>query len=232
MNPSLTEILFDFISLFFPVYCHACGESLVKGESTICSTCKLELPFTDHYADVENALWKRLHYRVPITYAMALFKFNKSGRVQKLMHALKYRNHPEIGIVLGKLLAEKLKVITAEDPVQLIIPIPLFSTKKRSRGYNQSAMLAEGISLKLGVPFSDDVIERLVNTQTQTRKTRLKRWENVETVFTMKDLEIVKGKHILLVDDVITTGATVEACANVLLTTGCRKLSIACIAEA
>jgi ComF family protein len=164
---------------------------------------------------------------------MALFKFSKSGRVQHLLHQLKYRNQPEIGVTLGRIYGEKMKN-ESELPfnVDLIIPIPLHPARKRKRGYNQSAKFAEGLSERLEIPFTDELLERRIKTETQTRKTKLNRWENINGVFGIKNSALLEGKRILLVDDVITTGSTLEACSQVLIDQGCEHLNSACIAEA
>lgn len=232
MNTSLIEILKDFASLFFPNYCLACTNTLVKGEEIVCTSCMTEMPQTDYHLDHENTLQTRLGLRIPAAYALAFFKFAKSSRVQHLLHNLKYKNHPEIGVVLGKVYGTRLIDSGFSSEFDLILPVPLHESRKRKRGYNQSAMFAEGLSEKLSIPFSDSLLTRAKNTQTQTRKTRLNRWQNVSDVFLLRDNAAIKGKHILLVDDVITTGATIEACARVLLDNGCGKLSIACLAEA
>lgn len=232
MNTSLIEILKDFASLFFPNYCLACTNTLVKGEEIVCTSCMTEMPQTDYHLDHENTLQIRLGLRIPVVYAMAFFKFAKSSRVQHLLHNLKYKNHPEIGVVLGKVYGTRLIDSGFSSEFDLILPVPLHESRKRKRGYNQSAMFAEGLSEKLSIPFSDSLLTRAKNTQTQTRKTRLSRWQNVSDVFLLRDNGAIIGKHILLVDDVITTGATIEACAHVLLDNGCGKLSIACLAEA
>jgi len=191
-----------------------------------------EMPQTDYHSNNENALQTRLGFRIPITHAFAFFKFAKSSRVQHLLHRLKYKNHPEIGVVLGKVYGTKLKEAGFSSEFDLILPVPLHESRKRKRGYNQSAKFAEGLSQKLNISFSDEVLVRRVNTQTQTRKTKLSRWQNVSDVFLLTKADSVIGKRILLVDDVITTGATIEACGQALLENGCIKLSIACLAEA
>ena len=225
-------ILLDFVSLFFPDYCLACGGSLVKGEEIICTLCMLEMPQTEYHHVDENPLQARLAYRFPVKHAMALYKFSKSGRVQHLLHQLKYRNHPEIGVALGRYYGEKIMEVNLREELDLIIPIPLHPVRKRKRGYNQSAKFAEGLSERLHIPFTDDLMERKNETQTQTNKTKLDRWENINGVFGIKTPQSVRGKKILLVDDVITTGSTLEACSQVLLKNGCDQLNIACIAEA
>lgn len=232
MNTSLIEILKDFASLFFPNYCLACNNTLVKGEEIVCTSCMTEMPQTDYHLYRENTLQTRMALRIPVVYAMAFFKFAKSSRVQHLLHNLKYKNHPEIGVMLGKVYGTKLIDSGLSSEFDLILPVPLHESRKRKRGYNQSAKFADGLSQKLNIPFTDSLLTRAVNTQTQTRKTRLNRWQNVSDVFQIKDNNEIKGKHILLVDDVITTGATIEACGQKLLENGCEKLSIACLADA
>ncbi len=232
MNTPLLEVLKDFASLFFPNYCLACNDSLVKGEELVCTFCMTEMPQTDHHLYHENTLQTRMLLRIPVVYAMAFFKFTKSSRAQNLLHNLKYKNHPEIGVMLGKVYGTRLLDYGFSSEFDIILPVPLHESRRRKRGYNQSAKFAEGLSEKLSIPFSDTLLARARNTQTQTRKTRLNRWQNVSEGFMIKDNAAIKGKHILLVDDVITTGATIEACGQALLKNGCGKLSIACLAEA
>jgi ComF family protein len=190
------------------------------------------MPQTNYHREDLNPLQNRLSTRIKIRHAMALFKFSKSGRVQSLLHALKYRNQSELGIHLGLMYGHRLMSANLAGVFDLIIPVPLHKTRKRKRGYNQSAKFAEGLSQALGIPFSDDILERSVKTDTQTRKTKLNRWQNMAEVFRVKNSEAVQNKNILLVDDVVTTGSTLEACGNYLLQAGCSTLSIACIAEA
>jgi ComF family protein len=192
----------------------------------------LQMPQTNYHMDNENPLKNRLACRIPIIHAMAMFKFSKSGRVQALLHALKYRNQPALGVMLGNVYGDRLLAADMAKAFDLIIPIPLHESRKRKRGYNQSAKFAEGLSQKLGVQFSDDLIERRIKTATQTRKTKLKRWQNVTDVFHVSRQDQIAGKNVLLVDDVVTTGATLEACGNYLIEAGCSSLSVACIAEA
>ena len=227
----ISEILGDFVSLLFPDYCLACEDALVKGEELVCIRCLLDLPATNYHLDHSNPLKTRLAYRLPLEYAMAMYKFSKSGKVQALLHALKYRNHPELGVMLGAIYGQKLSEV-ADLTFDIIIPVPLHTARKRKRGYNQSSKFAHGLSDRLHIPFSDTFMTRGVMTATQTKKTKLSRWQNVKDVFTLTDPEAAIGKRILLVDDVVTTGATLESCATPLLEAGCKSLSIACIAEA
>jgi ComF family protein len=231
-NSIFPELVRDFVSLIFPDYCLACGKSLVKGEKLICTSCILQMPETNYHLDEDNPLRNRISNRIPLRYAMALFKFTKSGRVQSVLHTLKYKNEPELGIMLGNVYGDRLVAAGLSGAFELIIPVPLHKSRKRKRGYNQSAKFAEGLSQKLGIPFSDDLLERKTKTDTQTRKSKLSRWQNVTEVFRVKDDKAIQNKNILLVDDVVTTGATLEACGNFLIEAGCGSLSIACIAEA
>lgn len=226
------EVWKAFLSLFYPDYCVGCSRSLIKGEEILCTHCLLELPKTNHLTEPENSMKLRLSSRIPVCNAFAYLKFRKTGVVQHLLHQLKYNGHPEVGVRLGKILGRELINVGFENQFDLIIPIPLHKTKKQRRGYNQSAKFAEGLSLSLNIPFDDSIVVRISKTSTQTRKTKLERWENVKDVFKVKTPTSVNSKRILLVDDVMTTGATLEACANKLYESGCQNVSVACIAEA
>lgn len=227
-----SDLARDFVSLFFPRPCLACGESLLKGEEAVCTLCLLELPETDHHRHVDNELLKRLSYRIPLRYGMACYHFRKNGRIQRLLHELKYRNHPEIGTRLGRVYGEKLADAGMDNDFDVIVPVPLHASRFRKRGYNQSAKFGEGLADMLHIPCTDAAMARLQKTDTQTKKSRLSRWENIANVFTVTIPERVRDQSVLLVDDVITTGSTLEACASALLAAGVRELSVACIAEA
>lgn len=225
-----TEIFTDFITLFYPRYCFACDQGLAKGEETVCSACMFELPRTQYHTDSENALMNRLQGRVPLQFAVAFFLFRKRGKVQRLLHQLKYNNHPEIGETLGRVYGEELRQHYFDQRIDLIIPVPLHATRKRKRGYNQSAEFGRGLSKSLSKPCEEEILVRITKTETQTKKTRLRRWQNVKEVFHVAKPERLHQQNVLLVDDVVTTGATVEACAQLLLATGCKTVSIASIA--
>jgi ComF family protein len=232
LNSIFPELFRDFVSLIFPDYCMACSACLVKGENLICTRCMLQMPQTNYHLDENNPLKNRLMGRIPLNHAMAMFKFSKSGRVQSVLHALKYRNEPKLGVMLGNVYGDRILTAGLGSAFDLIIPVPLHVSRKRKRGYNQSAKFAEGLSQTLSIPSSDDLVERKVKTSTQTRKTKLNRWQNVSEVFNVRNIGAIQNKNILLVDDVVTTGATLEACGNDLIESGCSTLSIACIAEA
>ena len=221
----------DFLSLFFPNYCFGCNLSLAKGEDILCTYCLLELPKTNYHLLEDNPIKTKLTGRIPIKHAWAFLKFRKTGIVQRLLHQLKYNNHPEIGVKLGRYYGLELAKAGHQNEIDLIVPVPLHTIRKRRRGYNQSAKFAQGLSETLGIPWDESISIRTVTTATQTKKSKQERWENVKNVFDVHDVDKVKGLRILLVDDVITTGATLEACGQHLIDHHCLELSIACIAE-
>jgi ComF family protein len=229
MTSFLKEILDDFVALFFPNYCHVCYGPTVTGETKICTHCLLQLPLTTHFKDQSNPLFEKLSVRVKIKHAMALLHFNKRGKAQRILHVLKYKNQPEIGVLLGKFCGTKLGEADLQTEFDCILAIPLHPKKLKHRGYNQSAKLAEGISEKLNIPFYN-VLSRIKATETQTRKSKLARWLNIEDVFLLENKELIAGKRVLLVDDVITTGATIEACAQAIRKSDCLSISVLCIA--
>jgi ComF family protein len=232
MANSLESIFSDFVSLFFPRLCAACTHPRVKGEPIICSACLLELPYTDHHLDPKNLLYQRLSGFMPIHAAQALLKFSKDSRVQRLLYALKYGHQPDVGNALGELYGARLLQTDQAASVDLIVPIPLHPSRQRKRGYNQSACFAAGLASALHIPYSEKAVVRTIKTITQTRKTRLERWENVQNVFRVNVSREIAGRNLLLVDDVVTTGATLEACVRALTDAGCGQIRIACIAAA
>lgn len=226
------ELCADFVSLFYPNYCLGCSNALYKGEEILCTRCIRELPKTGYAKDPMNPVMLRLAGRLPLKFGLAFLKFRKTGLVQHLLHQLKYNNHPEVGVRLGKLFGRELAESGMNREIDLIVPVPLHSSRKRRRGYNQSAKFAEGLSYSLSIPWNESVSSRVVRTTTQTRKSKVDRWENVKDVFAIERPEEINGQRILLVDDVMTTGATLEACGKQLLQAGCIELSVACLAEA
>ena len=225
------RILMDFVSLFFPNYCLACSTSLVGGEETLCTRCIINLPKAN-YALEDNGIKDKLTGRLPIEYGLVFLKMKKGGVVQRMIHQMKYHHHPEIGVKLGKVFGKELIEKGLMNALDIITPVPLHKTRLRMRGYNQSSKLAEGISYALGIPCDESLSIRKGKTKTQTRKSKADRWENVKDVFEVSNQQSIAGKRILLVDDVITTGATLEACGMHLIQSGCASLSVACLAEA
>ena len=229
-NSTAPEIFEDFVSLFFPRYCRGCHNSLVKGEDLVCTNCILEMPKSHYHLEAENPFYQKFRGRLPVRHVMTLFKFVKESRVQQLLHALKYKHQPEIGQMLGRVYGQDLLDANFKNAFDLIVPVPLHSSRRRIRGYNQSEEFGKGLSQILEVPCEDSYMTRSAKTETQTDKSKLNRWENVSSIFHVVKAEPIADKRILLVDDVVTTGATLEACGQALLMAGCRELSIACIA--
>lgn len=226
------EIRDSILHLFFPHVCDGCGDDGLNIDSRLCLRCINDLPFTDFEKNPDNPVEKIFWGRLPFVSASAAFYFTKGALVQQLMHELKYRGNKEIGIQLGKIMGTKLLESKRFD-ADAIIPLPLFHTKERRRGYNQATVISEGISQVTGIPVLNQAVERSVFTETQTKKTRIERWKNIEGKFILTDPQAIKNKHLLLIDDVITTGATLEACGEEILKGENTRLSIAtlCIAS-
>lgn len=226
----IVRLATDLLNLLFPHLCNGCGNYLVSGEKNICITCLHDLPYTDYHLYANNRAAKQLWGRLPCHAVMAMLYFKKGTRVQQLMHRLKYNGQTALGIELGQLLGERLKQSSAFTGIDYIVPVPLHKRRERLRGYNQSKCIADGISACLEVPVLTNILVKPFSTASQTRKGRFNRYENLRSVFQVTDVQSIKGKHILLVDDVMTTGATLEACGLVLFAGGIEKLSIATLA--
>lgn len=188
------------------------------------------MPKSNYHLQRDNPFYQKFRGRLPVTHVMTLYKFVKQGRVQQILHALKYKQQPEIGEMLGRVYGQDLIEADYKEAFDLIVPVPLHAARRKLRGYNQSEEFGKGLSQLLEVPCEDSHIAREAITETQTRKSKLSRWENVRKAFRVVDIPSVEAKRILLVDDVVTTGATLEACGLALLNAGCRELSFACIA--
>jgi ComF family protein len=219
----------DFGALIFPEVCYACGAALVQHEKHICITCLHQLPYTNFHLDHENRLAKQFWGRVNIASAVAFLYFNKAGRVQNLMHQLKYNNQPQIGVELGRMYGKNLKGMPQYSAIEAIVPVPLHPKKFLKRGYNQSEQFAIGLAEVLEVPVSCALLTREVHKESQTSKSRKNRFDNMETVFKAHQQE-KPIKTVLLVDDTITTGATLEACALALQEVGVAEINIVGIA--
>lgn len=220
----------DFVSLLFPELCQACGESLVTGEEVLCLDCRYNLPFTDFHLKTNNMVAQQFWGKINLEGAYAMCYFAKGGRVQHMMHNFKYKGVKKIGNLLGNIAGERLLKSPVFKSVEVIVPVPLHKNRLRKRGYNQSMCFAEGLAEKMGIPVDEHNLIRLRATETQTHKSRFSRFENMQEVFTLANPEALSNKHILLVDDVVTTGSTLEACGTELLKAEGTKLSIATIA--
>lgn len=228
----MANLIDDFLSLLFPRSCEICGNSLCKNETLICTYCLGKLPYTHWHKDKDNPLHAVLWGKVPIQGITAMFYFHHGNRVQTLLHKFKYKGVRELGVYVGNRYGTQLKEVSPFDDVDLIIPVPLHPKKKKIRGYNQSEQFANGLSKSMNIAVISDNLFRKIASETQTRKTKIERWENVKDIFGVTNPDELIGKHILLVDDVITTGSTLEACASVLLEIPDLKISVAAIAAA
>jgi ComF family protein len=222
----------DFISLIFPNVCEACGNSLLKQEDVICTFCTYNLPKTNFHSSKINPISLLFIGRTDLHAASAFYSFTKEGKVQQLLHQLKYNGKTHIGYFIGKQYGMELKACEDFNSINTIIPVPLHPKKLKKRGYNQSEYFAKGLAESLNVGTNFEALVRVVATESQTKKSRYERWENVELVFQLQETAVLEGKHILLVDDVITTGATLEACAQALHQIKDVKISVAAIAYA
>ena len=232
-SPFISRIwLSDLLNLFFPNYCQSCGNALVQQEEVICHHCLFSLPKTGFHLHNENPVSRLFWGRVDINSAASYLFFSKGGNVQHLLHSLKYKGHHETGVFLGEMYGKELKNSNLFNSSQIIMPVPLHPIKKRIRGYNQTEKIANGLSKSMDIPCSTDNLSKVVNTESQTTKTRYERWQNVKDAFQINNPAEIEGKHILLVDDVLTTGATIEACATKLLEVPETRVSVVTLAYA
>ncbi len=225
-------MLKSIINLFFPKVCYACHNLLNDNEDTICMDCRHDLPITNFHFDNNDSVAKVLYGRAKIENGTALFRFEKKGNVQRLIHNLKYKDHEHIGFVLGNWLGGELKTLESYKNIDVVIPVPLHKNKLKKRGYNQVALFGQQVAEALNADYLDDVLVKVTNTMSQVNKKRLARWTNSDELFTLKNIEAIDNKHILVVDDIITTGATLEACISVLNQAKNIKISIATMAIA
>ena len=228
----MKKILESLLYLLYPEICLNCGNSLVNGEEVLCTSCEVNLPRTRFHSDPENVVNQIFWGRVDIEAATAFLYFKKGGSVQNLMHQLKYKGEREIGEYLGRLFGIELETTPFYSAADLLIPVPLHPGKEKKRGYNQSHMIARGMSDILKIPVNTRDLVRRKFTETQTKKGRYSRWENVKEIFEVAEKENLANKKIILVDDVVTTGATLEACAKVLKEDAKSHVGIATLAIA
>ena len=222
----------SIINLLFPKVCYACLNLLHDNEDTICVSCRHDLPVTNFHFDDDETVKKVLYGRAKIQQGTALFRFEKKGLVQQLIHGLKYRGYEHIGFLLGNWLGSELKTLEAYQNIDMVIPVPLHKKKLRKRGYNQVTKFGQQLAKNLNADYVDNVLVKITNTTSQTTKQRLTRWMNNDELFAVINTATIENKHILLVDDLITTGATLEACITVLNKAKNIKISIATMAIA
>lgn len=228
-----TQLASDFIGLVYPRLCVVCNGHLLKTEQGFCFTCEQELPRTyDELNPAQNPAARVFWGRFPVEAAASCFVFTGQGKVQELIHNLKYNGRKDAGVAAGNYFGNVLRTISPFLTADLILPVPLHEDKLHLRGYNQAACFAQGLSEAMNIPYSEKVLLRLKATSSQTRKSREERWENVGEVFAVSSRKKLEGKHVIIVDDVITTGATIEASVLPLLDIEGIRISIVSIAAA
>ena len=222
----------NIINLFFPTVCAGCHSFLISNENVICTVCRHNIPLTNHHLNPENEAFKKFYGRIPIEYTSALFYFHKKGIVQELIHNLKYKGQEQIGTVLGEWYSEDLKNLIVIQSVDQIIPVPLHKRKLRERGYNQVTKFGHALSEGLNIEYNPNLLVRNIYSKTQSRKSFLNRSEGIDALFDVTFTEKDHNKHFLLIDDVLTTGSTLEACSHALLKIPGAKISVVCMALA
>lgn len=225
-------IFTDTLHLFYPHICSGCGSDLLQEDQLLCLKCIAGLPQTNYAMHAGNPVEKIFWGRIPLVAAHSEFYFAKESVIQQLIHLLKYKGNQEVGIYLGELMGKSVLNSNRFKNIDYLIPLPLYPDKERKRGYNQAAVICNGMSVIINVPVLTGNVIRQRYTETQTKKHRRERWENVADSFVVKDKEKLCGKNVLLVDDVITTGATLEACGHAIMQATGVKLSVATLATA
>ena len=220
----------NLINVLFPKVCSGCSNHLLSNEKVICTICRHEIPLTNHHLNTENEAIKKFYGKIPVEFASTLVYFHKKGIVQEMIHNLKYRGHEEIGAVLGEWQAENLKKLPITNSFDEIIPVPLHKKRLKERGYNQVSSFGLALSKKLKINYNPNILSRSVYSKTQVKKNLLNRTEVLEHIFEVNFSEKDYDKHFLLIDDVLTTGSTLEACGRELLKIPGAKISVVCMA--
>lgn len=228
---TVKEIKESVLHLFFPHICTGCGSDILNVESALCMRCVDAMPETNFELHPDNPVEKSFWGRLPLIGATAQFYFTKESLMQHLMHQFKYKGNRELGIQLGRMMGEQI-MNSGRFDADALVPLPLFPVKEKRRGYNQATVLCQGMAERMKIPILDKAITRPQHTETQTKKGRIERWKNMEGKFILSDPDAIKNKHLLLVDDVVTTGATLEACGNELLKAENVRLSLATLCTA
>lgn len=214
---TMKRIFHNFLNLFFPDLCVVCNNRLTESEQHICTNCLILLPKTNFHLHPDNRLEQFFAGRIPFRRIAAYAYFVKGGSIQHIIHELKYKQNSQIGVFVGNLCGENIEGSSFVTDVDVLVPVPLHPKREKERGYNQSLEICKGISQVTGIPIDTNTLIRKVNNKSQTKNARFDRWKNVEDIFSITDQTSFQGKHILLVDDVITTGSTLESCAKEIL---------------
>ncbi len=217
----------DIYNLFFPELCLACATVLTNNENIVCTSCRFELPETHFTKQKNNTIEKIFVTRLDVVEATALLYYKKGGLVQNLIHNLKYNGHQEIGVFFGEWLGNEILSSNRFKSLDYIIPVPLYKKRLQERGFNQVTLFGKKLSNILDVPYKDSVLIRETESVKQSKKSRLERWQNVNHIFKLTEKNSFKNKHILLIDDILTSGATIESCYNCLKQIENIKISIA-----
>lgn len=225
------KLLHELTHFFYPNVCVVCGNELLPGEKGACLQCLYKLPKTHNFSEPDNDAEKLMAGRIPFERIASYCVYAKEGTLPPLIHHLKYRHKQEIGLLLGRMFGKDLIGSEFIYSVDLIVPVPLHPKREKRRGYNQAAIIANGLSEVTGLPVSTNNLIRIVYNPTQTKRTKTQRWENVKDIFKVADPRLFERKHLLLVDDVITTGSTLEACGMALQACKHVKISIATLGE-
>ena len=228
----LKPILTDLLNIIYPNLCVTCGEILMRGEQCLCLSCLYNVPKTNYHTQRDNPLEERFWGKISAFRGTAFFFFNKGSVFQKLLHDLKYKNNKKLGYVLGKYAGADLLNCPDFSTIDTIVPVPLHPKRLKQRGYNQSEWIGKGLSEMMNKPQNTENLIRVKENVSQTQKSVYERYENTEGIFALNDEKLFEGQHILLVDDVLTTGSTLEACVQVLLKTENIKISIFTLAVA
>lgn len=224
------KLLHEILNIFYPDLCLICENSLTINEEILCTFCRVDLPLTYFSSEPNNVAERAFHGRIKLEAVTSLLFFRKKGKTQKLIHQLKYKNQQIIGKLTALMLAEEMKINHRFDNLDGVIIVPMHPNKERKRGYNQVTTFGKTLASELNLPYLENILVKSATTSSQTIKSRLQRFQDFEGKFRLNSLTILENKHILLVDDVITTGATLESCALELLKTKNIKISIATIA--
>lgn len=215
-NRKLTKVVNDINSILVPIVCFGCNAHLNRGEQHLCTVCRNSVPLTDYTFNEENTLDRIFYGRIHIKKASSFLFFTENGIVQQLIHHLKYKNQEQIGAFLGDWYGQILKGNGYLDAIDMVIPVPLHQRKLKQRGYNQVAQFAQQIAFHISAGYNENLLVKTANTKTQTKKSRIGRWQENVALYQLTDPSLLKNKKVLLLDDVITSGATMEICAKAL----------------
>jgi ComF family protein len=215
----ISNILNDINTVLLPRLCFGCNAVLYRGEEHVCTVCRNQLPLTEYTFNAVNPVDRIFYGRINIIKASSFLFFTEKGIVKSIIHYLKYKNQEQIGAFLGNWYGHILKQNNFLNNIDYVVPVPLHRKKLKRRGYNQVSLFAKSIAEYIGAQYHEGVLIKTANTKTQTKKSRILRWQNKQALYVLTDYEIFKGKNVLLVDDVITTGATMEVCATALSAT-------------